>query len=269
MIINHNLTAMNTARQYNIISSNRVKSTEKLSSGYKINRAADDAAGLSISEKMRWQIRGLNKAVTNIQDGVSLVQVTDGALSEADNILQRMRELSVQAANDTNTDQDRQALQAEIDQNIKELNRIAETTTFNGIHTLRADDQYAVDPDIATITTPTAIGKGIYRMDKDDISLSQETFEALRELRKFMFEHVYKNPVAKSEEVKAKAMIKQLFFYYMEHIELLPQKYFRMLENGEKKERVVSDYIAGMTDQYAITKFSEYFLPQAWQVDGY
>lgn len=171
MIINHNLTAMNTARQYNIISSNRVKSTEKLSSGYKINRAADDAAGLSISEKMRWQIRGLNKAVTNIQDGVSLVQVTDGALSEADNILQRMRELSVQAANDTNTPQDRQALQAEIDQNIKELNRIAETTTFNGIHTLRADDQYAVDLDKATITTPTAIGKGIYRMDKDDISI--------------------------------------------------------------------------------------------------
>ena len=162
---------MNTARQYNIISSNRVKSTEKLSSGYKINRAADDAAGLSISEKMRWQIRGLNKAVTNIQDGVSLVQVTDGALSEADNILQRMRELSVQAANDTNTPQDRQDLQAEIDQNIKEINRIAETATFNGIHTLRADDQYAVDPDIATITTPTAIGKGIYKMDKDDISI--------------------------------------------------------------------------------------------------
>ena len=165
---------MNTARQYNIISSNRVKSTEKLSSGYKINRAADDAAGLSISEKMRWQIRGLNKAVTNIQDGVSLVQVTDGALSEADNILQRMRELSVQAANDTNTDQDRKALQAEIDQNIKELNRIAETTTFNGIHTLRADDQYAIDPDIATITTPTAIGKGIYRTDKDDISITDK-----------------------------------------------------------------------------------------------
>ncbi|MDD6307668.1 MAG: deoxyguanosinetriphosphate triphosphohydrolase [Clostridiales bacterium] len=105
--------------------------------------------------------------------------------------------------------------------------------------------------------------------DRDDIIMSAEVEEAMVELRKFMFEHVYKNPVAKSEEVKAKAMIKQLFFYYMEHIELLPQKYFRMLENGEKKERVVSDYIAGMTDQYAITKFSEYFLPQAWQVDGY
>ena len=105
--------------------------------------------------------------------------------------------------------------------------------------------------------------------DRDDIIMSAEVEEAMVELRAFMFEHVYKNPVAKSEEVKAKAMIKQLFFYYMEHIELLPQKYFRMLENGEKKERVVSDYIAGMTDQYAITKFSEYFLPQAWQVDGY
>lgn len=105
--------------------------------------------------------------------------------------------------------------------------------------------------------------------DRDDIIMSAEIEEAMVELRKFMFEHVYNNPVAKSEEVKAKAMIKQLFYYYMEHIDLLPQKYLRMLENGEKQERVVSDYIAGMTDQYAITKFSEYFLPQAWQVDGY
>lgn len=105
--------------------------------------------------------------------------------------------------------------------------------------------------------------------DRDDIIMSDEVQEAMVELRQFMFDHVYKNPVAKSEEVKAKAMLKQLFYYYMEHIELLPQKYLRMLENGEKKDRAVSDYIAGMTDQYAIAKFSEYFLPQAWQVDGY
>ena len=89
------------------------------------------------------------------------------------------------------------------------------------------------------------------------------------ELRLFMFENVYKNPIAKGEEVKAKAMIEQLFYYYKEHIDLLPGKFLQMLEEGEKEERVVCDYIAGMTDQYAITKFSEYFLPQAWQVDGY
>lgn len=105
--------------------------------------------------------------------------------------------------------------------------------------------------------------------EKDDIIMSAEVEEAMIELRKFMFENVYKNPVAKSEEVKAKAMLKQLFYYYMEHINELPEKYLRMMDEGEKKERVVSDYIAGMTDQYAITKFSEYFLPQAWQVDGY
>lgn len=104
---------------------------------------------------------------------------------------------------------------------------------------------------------------------KDDIIMSKEVEEAMLELRQFMFEHVYKNPVAKGEEVKAKAMIEQLFYFYLDHVELLPQKYLRMMDDGEKKQRVVCDYIAGMTDQYAITKFSEFFLPQAWQVDGY
>ncbi len=106
-------------------------------------------------------------------------------------------------------------------------------------------------------------------MHRDDIYMSKEVEEAMLELRLFMFDHVYKNPVAKGEEVKAKAMIEQLFYYYKEHIDLLPGKYLRMLDEGEKNERVICDYIAGMTDQYAITKFSEYFLPQAWQVDGY
>lgn len=104
---------------------------------------------------------------------------------------------------------------------------------------------------------------------KDDIIMSAEVEEAMVELRHFMFENVYKNPVAKGEEVKAKAMIEQLFYYYLDHIEMLPEKYLRMLREGETTHRVVCDYIAGMTDQYAITKFSEYFLPQAWQVDGY
>ena len=104
---------------------------------------------------------------------------------------------------------------------------------------------------------------------RDDIRMSEEVEEAMFDLRHFMYENVYKNPVAKGEEVKAKAMIEQLFLFYMDHVDFLPGKYLRMMEEGETKERVVCDYIAGMTDQYAITKFSEYFLPKAWQVDGY
>ncbi len=106
-------------------------------------------------------------------------------------------------------------------------------------------------------------------MGKDDIIMSSEVEEAMIELRRFMFQNVYENPVAKGEEIKAKAMLKQMFYYYMEHIELLPEKFLRMRGEGEKEERIVCDYISGMTDQYAIAKFSEYFLPQAWQVDGY
>ena len=107
------------------------------------------------------------------------------------------------------------------------------------------------------------------RNDLEPIAMSAEMEQAMYDLRKFMFENVYKNPVAKGEEVKAKAMIEQLFYFYKEHLDQLPAKYLRMMDEGESAERVVADYIAGMTDQYAITKFSEYFLPQAWQVDGY
>ena len=109
----------------------------------------------------------------------------------------------------------------------------------------------------------------INSMDTDDINMSKDTAEAFKELRAFMFEHVYKNPVAKSEEVKAKLMLEQLYNYYMEHTEELPDKLLRMHKNGEDRGRLVCDYISGMTDQYAISKFSEYFIPVAWQVDGY
>lgn len=109
----------------------------------------------------------------------------------------------------------------------------------------------------------------IHSRDKDDITMSKETEEALRDLRIFMFQNVYKNPVAKAEEVKAKAMLEQLYYYYMDHIEELPDKLLAMLDEGEDKGRVVCDYISGMTDQYAITKFSEHFVPVAWQIDGY
>lgn len=132
MVVQHNLASMNANRQLNITNKKKASSSEKLTSGYRINRAGDDAAGLSISEKMRYQIRGLNKASSNVSDGISLIQVADGALNESHTILQRMNELAVQAANDTNTTADRSAIQAEITELEKELTRIATTTTFNG-----------------------------------------------------------------------------------------------------------------------------------------
>ncbi len=136
MIVQHNMQAMNSNRQLGIITGAQSKSTEKLSSGYRINRAGDDAAGLSISEKMRSQIRGLNKASTNAEDGISLIQTAEGALNEAHEILQRMNELSTQAANDTNTTADRDAIQAEINQLTSEIDRIHSTTQFNTMNLL-------------------------------------------------------------------------------------------------------------------------------------
>ena len=136
MVVQHNLTAMNTNRQLSGIQNSQSKSTEKLSSGYKINRAGDDAAGLSISEKMRSQIKGLNKASSNAQDGISLIQTAEGALNETHSILQRMNELATQAANDTNTTTDRNALQAEVNQLVSEIDRIQSTTQFNTMNLL-------------------------------------------------------------------------------------------------------------------------------------
>ncbi|ABI67550.1 Flagellin and related hook-associated proteins-like protein [Syntrophomonas wolfei subsp. wolfei str. Goettingen G311] len=131
MIINHNVSALNAYRNLTITDRNMSRSLERLSSGLRINRAADDAAGLAISEKMRAQIRGLNQAISNAQDGISLIQTAEGALNETHDILQRMRELSVQAANDTLTASDRQNIQQEIDQLITEIDRIGNTTEFN------------------------------------------------------------------------------------------------------------------------------------------
>ena len=136
MVVQHNLTAANTNRQLGITTSGLQKSTEKLSSGYKINRAADDAAGLSISEKMRNQIRGLNKASDNAQDGISLVQTAEGALNEVHSMLQRMSELSVQAANGTNDTTDRGSINDEIQQLKTEIERVGSTTQFNKMNIL-------------------------------------------------------------------------------------------------------------------------------------
>ena len=141
MVVQHNLQAMNANRMLNVTTGQQAKSTEKLSSGYKINRAADDAAGLTISEKMRKQIRGLDQASTNAQDGVSSVQTAEGALTEVHSMLQRMNELAVQAANGTNAESDRQAIQDEIDQLTTEIDRVAETTKFNEIYLLKGDSE--------------------------------------------------------------------------------------------------------------------------------
>ena len=139
MVVQHNLTAMNSNRMLGINTKSQAKSTEKLSSGYKINRAADDAAGLSISEKMRKQIRGLTQASLNAQDGISAVQTAEGALNEVQDMLQRMNELAVKSANGTNSETDRTYIQNEIDQLTTEIDRVSETTKFNETYLLKGD----------------------------------------------------------------------------------------------------------------------------------
>ena len=139
MVVQHNLTAMNSNRMLGLTTASQAKSTEKLSSGYKINRAADDAAGLSISEKMRKQIRGLTQASSNAQDGISAVQTAEGALNEVQDMLQRMNELAVKAANGTNSETDRTYIQNEIDQLTTEIDRVSETTKFNETYLLKGD----------------------------------------------------------------------------------------------------------------------------------
>ena len=136
MVVQHNLTAMNTNRQLGIVEGAQAKATEKLSSGYRINRAGDDAAGLSISEKMRSQIRGLNKASNNAENGISLIQTAEGALNEVHSILQRMNELATQGANDVNTSVDRAAITKEIKNLSEELSIIESATQFNDMNLL-------------------------------------------------------------------------------------------------------------------------------------
>ncbi|WP_026664768.1 flagellin N-terminal helical domain-containing protein [Butyrivibrio sp. FC2001] len=142
MVVQHNVTAMNANRMLGVTTGSQSKSAEKLSSGYQINRAADDAAGLSISEKMRKQIRGLDRASTNADDGVSSVQTAEGALTEVHDMLQRMNELAVQASNGTNSASDRTSIQNEIDQLTTEIDRVAETTKFNETYLLKGQTGY-------------------------------------------------------------------------------------------------------------------------------
>lgn len=160
MIINHNIAALNTLNQMNKNSEATQKSLQKLSSGLRINSAADDAAGLAISEKMKGQIRGLDMATKNAQDGTSLLQTAEGALSETQSILQRMRELAVQSGNDTNTDQDRKNLQDEMSQLTTEIDRISSTTQFNTKNLLDGSMGSAVNTAVANINTSAVIKDG-------------------------------------------------------------------------------------------------------------
>lgn len=170
MIINHNISALNTYRQLSINNNAGSRSLEKLSSGYRINRAGDDAAGLAISEKMRGQIRGLNMASKNAQDGISLIQTAEGALNETHSILQRMRELAVQAANGTNTDSDREEIQKEIDQLKSEINRISTDTEFNTKKLLDGSIANTADVD-----TTNAAHLGEVEVINDNISAGDYT----------------------------------------------------------------------------------------------
>ncbi len=174
MVVQHNLTAMNSNRMLGLTTASQAKSTEKLSSGYKINRAADDAAGLSISEKMRKQIRGLTQASLNAQDGISAVQTAEGALTEVHDMLQRMNELAVKASNGTNSEDDRSYIQNEIDQLVTEIDRVSTTTKFNETYLLQgnargtvsatAKDQ-TVDSKLADVKLNAAAGSELVAGD--------------------------------------------------------------------------------------------------------
>ena len=187
MVVQHNLSAMNANRMLNVTTSAQSKSTEKLSSGYKINRAADDAAGLSISEKMRKQIKGLTQASSNAQDGVSAVQTAEGALTEVHSMLQRMNELAVQSSNGTNSQTDRKAIQDEIDQLTSEIDRVSETTKFNETYLLKGD---ATKTDTAYfMESKYNVTGGIYAEGSDtEITTATDLEKAIKDGKKLYTE---------------------------------------------------------------------------------
>ena len=173
MVVQHNLRAMNSNRMLGLTSSTQAKSTEKLSSGYKVNRAADDAAGLAISEKMRRQIRGLTQASANAQDGISAVQTAEGALNEVHDMLQRMNELAVKAANGTNQSEDCSYIQSEVDALVSEIDRVSTTTTFNEKNLLDGSWSGGVALQVgAEGTTQNTISVSINAMSSTGISVN-------------------------------------------------------------------------------------------------
>lgn len=225
MRINHNIAALNTHRQLGAATNSQSKSMEKLSSGLRINKAGDDAAGLAISEKMRGQIRGLDMASKNAQDGISLIQTAEGALNETHAILQRMRELAVQGANDTNVTEDRNAIQDELNQLMSEIDRIADTTEFNtqnllggsfsGTFQIGANDGQNINISIAkmhtsglTLTT-TTISVGDHAAASKSIDSLDTAIEAVSKQRSKLgavqnrLDHTINNLGAASENLTA------------------------------------------------------------------
>ncbi len=202
MVVQHNLTAMNSNRMLGITTGTQAKSTEKLSSGYKINRAADDAAGLSISEKMRKQIRGLSQASLNAEDGISAVQTAEGALNEVQDMLQRANELAVKAANGTMSENDRSYIQDEIDQLKTEIDRVAETTKFNETYLLKGDKlaekeytaAYKSDMTAPTFEKTNAYDKFYLAGETTPLASDEDIANALAEGKK-----IYKNPIGQVE----------------------------------------------------------------------
>jgi len=180
MVVAHNLSAMNSQRQFSIVGKRQAKNAEKLSSGYKINRAADDAAGLAISEKMRRQIRGLNQGSNNIQDGISIVQVADGALSEVQDMLHRISELTVKAMNGTNAEEDRSYIQLEVEEIINEVDRIGKTTTFNGMPILM----------ICLAKTRQAVLQGLFRHQRQKLDTLRNQSAWLMEVQHTIYQQL-------------------------------------------------------------------------------
>jgi flagellin len=173
MVVQHNLTAMNSNRMLGLTTSAQAKSTEKLSSGYKINRAADDAAGLAISEKMRRQVRGLTQASANAQDGISAVQTAEGAMNEIHDMLQRMNELAVKAANGTNQSEDQSYIQSEVDALVDEIDRVSQTTTFNERNLLDGSWSAGINLQVGTEgTSGNRIAVSINAMNANGIGIS-------------------------------------------------------------------------------------------------
>lgn len=224
MRINHNIAALNTHRQLNAANSGQAKSMEKLSSGLRINRAGDDAAGLAISEKMRGQIRGLDMASKNAQDGISLIQTAEGALNETHAILQRMRELAVQGGNDTNVTADRGAIQDELNQLMSEIDRIATTTEFNtqnllggsfsGTFQIGANDGQVINVAISAMDTTglginTGISVGTNAAASDSISALDAAIASVSKQRSQLgatqnrLDHTINNLGAASENLTA------------------------------------------------------------------
>ena len=177
MIVKHNLTAMNSNRMLGLTTSTQAKSTEKLSSGYKVNRAADDASGLAISEKMRRQVRGLTQASANAQDGISMVQTAEGALNEVHDMLQRLNELAVKGENGTLTSEDRGYINSEVKQLMSEIDRVASTTTFNEKNLLNGDCSSGVDLQVGA-ESGQHIAVKIKAMNCSGLSLSGTTSTA-------------------------------------------------------------------------------------------